>query len=90
MQFAKDLVDLLRQRILVVHEQPTLTRTFNFAGHFECLLLLQFLGIALELLPRRGLLKFLPLSPLQTHRSTSRGLLALKLLGHTPTRFALN
>jgi len=38
------LFDILRKRILVVDEHPTLSRMFTFHPHVECLLLLVFLG----------------------------------------------
>jgi len=48
------LFQVLRQRILVVDEQPTVTRMFTFTKHMECLLLLRFLNCAPELVKMRG------------------------------------
>ena len=38
------LLQLLRKRLLVVDEQPTLTRMFTFTAHVQSLLLMHFLG----------------------------------------------
>ena len=40
------LAEILRRRLLVVDEHPTMTRFFTFKGHVEAMLLLHFLGIA--------------------------------------------
>jgi len=48
------LLELLRKRVLVVDEQPTLSRMFTFQTHLECFLLLDFLGCAPELVKLRG------------------------------------
>ena len=39
------LLEILRRRLLVVDESPTLSRFFTFKTHVEGLLLLQFLGV---------------------------------------------
>jgi len=44
----ESLFQLLRRRILVVDEHPTLTRMFTFAGHVHTLLLLELLGLSDE------------------------------------------
>ena len=44
------LLELLRRRLLVVDESPTLTRMFTFVGHVHGLLLLWFLGLARDVL----------------------------------------
>lgn len=49
-----ELLQLLRRRLLVADEQPTLTRMFTFVGHVEAFLLLDFLGCWAELLQSRG------------------------------------
>jgi len=41
----EQLFHLLRQRVLVVDEHPTLTRMFTFAGHVHGMLLLTFLDL---------------------------------------------
>ena len=48
------LLDILRQRILVVDEQPTLTRMFTFREHVDCCLLLCFLGFLADVVKLRG------------------------------------
>ena len=48
------LFELLRKRVLVVDEQPTLTRMFTFSPHLHCFLRLQFLGCLLQLINSRG------------------------------------
>ena len=48
------LWEVLRKRILVVDEQPILTRMFTFHSNVDCFLLLQFLGILPELFSTRG------------------------------------
>ena len=49
-----ELLRMLRKRILVVDEKPTLTRMFTFAGHIECVLLLRILGLLPDLIKMRG------------------------------------
>ena len=49
-----NLLRLLRKRILVVDEQPTMTRMFTFTKHMECLLLLHFLGCTRDMVKMRG------------------------------------
>ena len=48
------LLEILRKRILVVDEHPTLTRMFTFTPHIECFLLLSFLGCVGKLVKLRG------------------------------------
>ena len=48
------LSHILRKRLLVVDEQPTLTRMFTFQTHVECFLLLHFLGCIDSLAQLRG------------------------------------
>ena len=38
------LLQLLRKRLLVVDEHPTLSRMFTFVKHLQCLLLMHFMG----------------------------------------------
>ena len=48
------LLELLRQRILVVDENPTHSRMFTFAAHVDCFLLVMFLGIFPSIVKLRG------------------------------------
>ena len=94
LQSAKDaLARILRSRILVVDEQPTLSRMFTFHPHLNCLLLLQLLGITPDLLQPRTtkprdrnqkrktkVLAFLGLA--DTPQYLKRTSLALQLLAH--------
>jgi len=50
----QSVLKILRDRILVVDEHPTLTRMFTCAPHVECLLLLHFLGLLPTPLKFRG------------------------------------
>ena len=49
-----NLLRILRKRILVVDEKPTMTRMFTFSAHMDCLLLLHFLQCAPALVKMRG------------------------------------
>lgn len=49
------LLQLLRKRLLVVDEQPTLTRMFTFTVHVQSLLLMHFLGGLDILVKLRGM-----------------------------------
>ena len=93
-QVRSQLVEVLRSRVLVVDEQPTLTRMFTFQCHVECLLLLVLLGIAPELLQARGYIPrerarkrlakvFHFLTEDGTMQYLKRTVLALQLVGHT-------
>ena len=88
-----DLLRLLRKRILVVDEQPTLTRMFTFTGHLECLLLIRFLNLLPDLIQMRAtqprqrsrkridkVLAFM--SAGDTDQYLRRTCLALQLVGH--------
>jgi len=48
------LFEILRRRLLVVDEKPTLSRMWTFQAHLDCLLLLHFLGCAHDLVKVRG------------------------------------
>ena len=48
------LLEILRRRILVVDEHPTLTRMWTFQTHVDCFLLLHFLGCEGALVKFRG------------------------------------
>ena len=48
------LAEVLRSRLLVVDEHPTLTRMFTFTPHVDALLLVCFLGIAEDLFRVQG------------------------------------
>ena len=48
------LCEVLRHRILVVDEHPTLSRMFTFQKHVECFLLLHLLGILPKLVKFRA------------------------------------
>lgn len=48
------VLQLLRKRLLVVDEQPTLTRMFTFTTHMQSLLLMHFLGSLDILVKLRG------------------------------------
>lgn len=55
MQGVRDAVhSILRRRLLVVDEKPTLTRMFTFSGHVHGLLLMDLLGCADSLVQLRG------------------------------------
>ena len=55
MQDVRDEVQrILRRRLLVVDEKPTLTRMFTFSGHVHGLLLMDLLGCADSLVQLRG------------------------------------
>ena len=49
-----DLLRVLRKRILIVDERPTLTRMFTFTEHMNCFLLLQLMGLLPNLIKMRG------------------------------------
>ena len=53
-QVRDGLLLLLRRRVLVVDEKPTLSRMFTFKGHLDCCLLLHFLDIVQALFRLRG------------------------------------
>ena len=48
------LLQLLRKRLLVVDEHPTLSRMFTFVKHLQCLLLMHFMGSFDILVKLRG------------------------------------
>ena len=87
------LLEVLRRRLLVADEHPTLTRFFTFRLHIQALLLLSFLGIAPDVLSLsttkplektskrlRSVLAFLALPGTQQY--LSRTSLVLNLLDH--------
>ena len=88
------LLESLRKRILVVDEQPTLSRMFTFQAHIECFLLLVFLGCIPDILKARAckkreqsqkrvakVLSFFAAE--DTSQYLRRTALSLQLVGHT-------
>ena len=53
------LGDILRKRLLVVDEHPTLTRMFTFAQHFDGLLLWHFLGLDPQILQCKNVFRMI-------------------------------
>jgi len=86
------LLELLRKRILVVDEQPTLTRMFTFQKHIECFLLMDFLGCSEQLVKlrrkpnERNGKRSAKVNAVLSHQATPQYLrrtaLALQLTGH--------
>ena len=72
------LLEILRRRLLVVDEHPTLSRFFTFLTHVQALLLLSFLGIASDML------SLSTVKPLEKSSSRLRSVLAFLSLPSTP------
>ena len=53
------LGDILRKRLLVVDEHPTLTRMFTFAQHFDGLLLWHILGLEPQILQCKNVFRMI-------------------------------
>ena len=72
------LLEVLRSRLLLVDERPTLTRFFTFRVHIQALLLLSMLGIASETF------RLSTVKPLEKTSQRLRSVLAFLSLPSTP------
>ena len=72
------LLEVLRNRLLVVDEHPTLSRFFTFRKHIQALLLLSFLGISSDIF------KLSTTKPLEKTSKRLRSVFAFLSLPSTP------